>query len=148
MGDAGTSLWHFTLTMALALAFGSTLTGTMRLPCFEAAVTTTSSKAPGSSGLFWPPQAFTQFVRSKKADIPCTTVRLSDEYQTDLPLTTMACGDYDFQQGATQAQLFASRKPSPILCVPEMQTFPAYVKDATHKEHSLEIQKASAHNFS
>lgn len=61
-----------TLTTALALAFGSTLTWTMRLPCFGAAVTTTSSKASGSSGLFWPPQAFTQLVRSRKADMPCS----------------------------------------------------------------------------
>jgi len=116
MGDAGTSLWHFTLTMALALAFGSTLTGTMRLPCFEAAVTTTSSRAPGSSGLFWPPQAFTQFVRSRNADIPCTAVRLSNEYQAGLRLTIMACGDYDSQQGATPVQ--------PI-CLP--QTFTNFV---------------------
>ena len=59
------------MATALALALGSTLTWTMRLPGLGAAVTTTSSRAPGSSGLFWPPQAFTQFVLSRKADMPC-----------------------------------------------------------------------------
>lgn len=69
---------QLTLTTALALALGSTLTWTMRLPCFGAAVTTTSRRAPGSSGLFWPPQAFTQFVRSRKADMPCKYGKVSN----------------------------------------------------------------------
>ena len=91
----GARLWHIwaaespTLATALALALGSTLTWTMRLPGLGAAVTTTSSRAPGSSGLFWPPQAFTQLVFSRNADMPCLAAPWSRWGTIDLLMAAM-----------------------------------------------------------